>query len=152
MTTLTAVETWAVAQLSAIRISGTPLFKTVDHWRGQVGLADGGVASFHRYAPFAFVAAEIGRLSREGDYDANLSIVLNVMIGAADETIGRWRIGERGVNAMFEAAFLEIDGQHPGQSLACNDFYLTDTIENITTDKFGGIQLVFAADWIPLKT
>lgn len=152
LTTLTAVEQWAVARLSALQVNGQPLFRTVAHWLGQVGLADGGVASFQRYAPFAFVSAEIGRLSREGDYDANLSLVLNVLIGAAAEPAGQWRIAADGIGAMFEAVFLELDGQHPGGALACNDFYLTDTAENITTDKFGGIQLIFAADWIPLKS
>ena len=169
---LTAVEAWAVATLTAMTDdAGQPLFKNiemsngaarqkpgaekcVDHWLGQVGTNDGGIASFARYCPFAFVKAVVTRVAREGGYDANCGIELNIFLGQRSEAAGVCRIGSDtviGANRIFEQVFLTFDGQHPGSGIACDDFFLTDAGEPISSNKMCGIELEFRANWIPLK-
>lgn len=171
--TLTLVEQWAVAKLTALTdAAGQPLFrnlilsdgvpvhdpakedKCVDHWLGQIGLADGGVASFERYAPFAFVEAEIGRTSREGDGDANAQIVLNILIGQASAADGVCRVGDAdtiGANRLFERVFLAFDHTRPDDArVTCDDFELAEAPQNLVTPRRLGLQLVFTANWIPL--
>lgn len=170
---LTDIEDAAIAVLIALNDdNGDPLFKNisqaesvnsqtagaekcVNHWLGQIGIADGGIASFGRYSPFAFVRTSLLRTEREGGYDANVRISLDIAVGQQSEFGGIARIGDAthvGINRIFEKVFLAIDNWHPGSGIACDPFYLTDTVENVMTDKQAGLQLHFEAAWIPLNS
>jgi len=160
---LTGIEDWAITKLKALTEYGNPLFRQdeagrddcVDHWIGQLGMGNSGIESFVRYAPFAFVQAELERVKREGDYDANIRINLAILIGQKSVEEGLCRIGSGdvvGANRMFEVVFTAFDGVHPGDGFTCDEFYLTDVVENINTPKKCGLQLIFSAHWIPVTT
>ena len=160
---LTGIEDWAITKLKALTEYGNPLFRQdeddradcVDHWIGQLGMGNSGIESFNRFAPFAFVQAELERVKREGDYDANIRINLAILIGQKSVEEGLCRIGSAdvvGANRMFEIVFTAFDGVHPGDGFTCDEFYLTDVVENINTPKKCGLQLIFSAHWIPVTT
>lgn len=170
---LTTIEERAIAVLVALNNDDSaPLFKNiednagtfqqiantekcVDSWLGQIGTADGGIASFERYCAFAFVRTSIGRASREGDYDANLHISLDIAVGQMSEQHGICRIGDAdtvGINRIFEKVFLAFDEWHPGSGMACDPFYLAGATELVVHHQRHAIQLHFEANWIPITT
>lgn len=153
---LTQVEDWAITTLAALKDGNeADLFKTVDHWHGQLASGGSGYESFNKYTAFAFVQAELNRVSRQGDGDGCVEIQLFVMIGQSSKEEGICRLGDAthvGTNRMFEKVLLALDGKHPGDGIACDDFFLTDVLENINQPKRHGIQPVFTAKWIPLNT
>lgn len=173
---LTDVEAWAIEKLIALdNDAGEPMFKNiedqdgtftqkanaekcVDHYTGQLGaeLASA-IASFNKYCPFAFVKSEIVRVDREGDFDANLSIALTIMIGQSSNTRGVCRIGDDnrpGTNRMMEKLILAFDRKHPnsdGYDVSCDDFYLNDILAVINSAKKSGVYLEFLAPWITIN-
>jgi hypothetical protein len=144
-------------------VGGKPAEKCVDHWAGQIAFGGSGQESFERFAPFAFVRAGLDRIDREGGFDANLRITLDISLGQSDPRPLVARLGaddKPGTNRILEKVFMALDDWHPDNGLTldeservqCNPFYLTDALVTNTTLKSSGLQLHFEADWIPLKT
>ncbi|HOQ06046.1 MAG TPA: hypothetical protein PKY88_12630 [Anaerohalosphaeraceae bacterium] len=150
---LTELEDWACRRLSEMTEDGRPCFRTVAPWAGQVGIADGGVSSFERYAPMAFVQASVERLSREGDYAPALHIILDIAFGDRSGIDGAARRGGPdtvGVNRLFEKIVLAFDRSHPGPDFCCDEFYLSDAADLIVHPKMHYRQVRFEARWIPI--
>ncbi|HQG06755.1 MAG TPA: hypothetical protein PLX18_11030 [Anaerohalosphaeraceae bacterium] len=148
---LTQVRNWAVGVLAAVEDGGQRAFKTVEPWIGQIGGADGGISSFARYAPFAFVRTLADRVEREGDGDADIFIHLDIVVGAADDRPGvclSGSDGKLGTDRLIELVIMEIDRQHPGKGVVCDDFYLTDCQPVWIRPQQSAVQLHFVARWI----
>jgi hypothetical protein len=143
------IEKWILSRLSALG-----LFKTVDHWGGQI--ADGGgPAAYLKYAPFAFVTFSHIAPRREGGFELNRRVGFLIFVGAQDDTPGVSRVGSTGKpgsSFLMEAVTAALDDKHPGEGFDCDRLYLTDSQIVVNSEKMSEIYLGFEADWIKPTT
>lgn len=145
------IEAWFVAQLKTLQNNNKDVFKTVDHWRHQIGLGDSGIESFGRYAPFAFVKWQPTSPGREGGYDLNQKLTIAVAIGQISKAIGDARIGnanEIGISLMHTLVINLFEGKHPGEGFTCDDFYYAGDDESVDYPKKCAIEIYFEANYI----
>jgi len=144
------LEAWFVSQLTALTHDGAAVFKTVDHWRHQIGVGGSGTESFDRFAPFAFVEyIPAGSTQREGGYDLNNIRRIGVAIGQKSNDAGDARIGNTNKLGTSEIADLVealFEGAHPGEGFDCDNFYYVGEKLSIDTDKHHAIELFFEAN------
>ena len=144
------LEAWFVAQLTALTNDGGAVFKTVDHWRHQIGVGGGGTESFDRFAPFAFVEyIPADKTAREGGYDLNNVRRIGVAIGQKSGSPGDARIGNANSLGTSEIADLVealFEGAHPGDGFDCDNFYYVGEKLSIDTDRHHATELFFEAN------
>jgi len=107
------LEAAVVERLKTLQNEGVDVFKTVDHWRHQIGIGNSGIASFERFAPFAFVKWRPESPQREGDYDLNQKLTIAVAIGQINTQDGDARIGSAdkiGISLMHSLVVNLLDG------------------------------------------
>jgi len=151
---LARLEAWFVEQLTALEHDGKKVFKTVDHWRGQIGLDAGGVESFDQFAPYAFVAFSPTGPERAGGYDLNRKITITVAIGQTSKAAGIARIGDAnhpGISLIHTLVINLFEGQHPGDGFTCDEFYFISELQNVNHPKRFGMQLFFSANYLPVS-
>lgn len=145
------LEKWIIDK---IKTDYPGLFKTVDHWRGQIA-DDGGPAAYMKHAPFAFVTYGHLRPRREGDYDLNKQIGFVVFVGQADDAAGVSRIGSAakpGSLSLGDAVITSIDNQHPGAGFDCDRLYLVESQIVVNAARMSEIYYGFEAAWITPST
>jgi len=145
------IEAWFVSQLTALEYEGKIVFKTVDHWRGQIGIGNSGIESFERFAPFAFVKYQPVRPSREGDYDLNRKLRIAVAVGQSSREAGIARIGsdtKMGISIIQSLVVNLFESVHPGDGFSCDDFYYTGDAESVDHPKRFAIELYFEASYL----
>lgn len=148
---VTNLEKWIIDK---IKTDYPGLFKTVDHWRGQI-TDDGGPAAYLKHAPFAFVTYGHLRPRREGDYDLNKQIGFVVFVGQADDAAGVSRIGSAskpGSLSLGDAVIAAIDNQHPGSGFDCDRLYLVESQIVVNAARMSEIYYGFEAAWINPST
>lgn len=145
------IEAWFVSKLTALQYEGETVFKTVDHWRGQIGIGNSGIESFDRFAPFAYVKYQPVRPGREGDYDLNRKLRIAIALGQSSKAAGIARIGsdtELGISIIQSLVTNLFEGVHPGEGFTCDDFYYTGDAESVDYPKRCGIELYFEANYL----
>jgi hypothetical protein len=144
--TIINVERWAVYQLAAAGV-----FRTVDVWKHQVAASQGGMESFDRFAPFAFVGEDPTSPSREGGYDLNRKIRLVILVGQKSAADGAARIGDAdtvGTAELRDIVIAALDNANPGEGLSCDDFYYVGCTEVIDGPRRHAVELIFEAQWL----
>ena len=139
---LTSIEDWAVGKLQTLSI-----FKNVR----SVQPDDYKLASIEGLAPLALVKATLGAPTREGGYDCNRTIALQVVFGNHHNTPGVARRGSAsvvGVSKMAELVFDALEGQHPGAGFDCDDFYFVGAVETFDNTKDYALEFQCEANWI----
>lgn len=148
----TKLEAWAVSVLAALTDqAGAPIFKTVDHWRHQIGLAGGGLESVQRFAPFAIVKYQPEYPDRAGDEDLTQVRRLAVAVGqyAKGDGVAVSRIGSATVMGALELAervIAALEDAHPGAGFDCDHFTYAGENEIMDHPDFYGLELYFDAN------
>jgi len=149
------VEAWIKTTLAALTVgegeAAVDVFTTVDHWRHQIGIGQGGMESFDRYAPFAFVSRADVSTDRQGDYDLRQIISFEVLVGQKSSAEGECRIGSAtllGTSRIRELVIDALDKQHPGAGFACDDMRYVGEHEVVDLPKKHAIQMHFELPWI----
>jgi hypothetical protein len=145
------IEAWFVSQLTALKYEGETVFKTVDHWRGQIGIGKSGIESFERFAPWAYVKYQPVRPEREGDYDLNRKLRIAVALGQSSREAGIARIGsgtKLGISIIQTLVTNLFEGVHPGEGFTCDEFNYTGDAEIVDQPKRCGIELYFEANYL----
>ncbi|MGH2271392.1 hypothetical protein ACQ9LF_06295 [Anaerohalosphaeraceae bacterium U12dextr] len=139
---LTQIENWAVGILASLS-----LFKTVR----AVQPSDYSLASLEGLAPMALVKATLGAPTREGGYECNRQIALQIVFGSHHATPGLARRGSDtvvGVSTMAELIFDAFDCVHPGAGFDCDEFYFVGAVETFDTIKEYALEFQFQANWL----
>lgn len=145
------IEAWFIEQLKSLEYDNKGVFKTVEHWRHQIGLGNSGIESFDRYAPFAFVKWQPTRPDREGGYDLNQKLTVAVAIGQTSKSKGNARIGdddEIGISLMHSLVINLFEGKHPGEGFTCDEFYYNGEDESVDHPKKYAIEIYFEANYM----
>lgn len=139
---LTRIENWAVGILESMAV-----FKTVR----SVQPSDYSLASLEGLSPLALVKATLGAPTREGGYDCNRQIALQIVFGSHHTTPGLARRGSSaviGVSKMAELIFDAFERSHPGAGFDCDDFYFVGAVETFDSAKDYALEFQFEANWI----
>lgn len=147
------LEVWAAGLLAELTYGGSALFKTAAPWRYQVGLANSGVESYDRFAPFAFVKVEGAEAAREGDYDLNFKLRLVIAFGQVSTAAGSARIGDAdtiGCSQIADLVRVAFDGIHPGSGFDCDEFNFTGLYDSVEDVKRHAMEMHFEANWLPV--
>ncbi len=145
------LEAWIISLLAALTSGGKDVFKEVDHWRSQIADDNSGLASFGRFAPFAFVAYQDCDGRREGDHDLRQELLFAVTFGQKSREAGICRIGDAnnlGTSRMRELIIDALDHTHPGDGFGCDDLHYLREETYINAAKMNGIQMWFKIDWL----
>jgi len=142
----TNIEQWIAATLAALTDGGETVFKTADIWKYQVSASKGGVDSFARYAPFAFVAYDSVDGAREGDYDLRQAMLFRVVIGCVSKEEGVARIGDAnnmGCDKIRDLVIAALDKQHPGEGFDCDEIFFDRDFILVELPKIHAVQMHF---------
>jgi len=140
------LEAWLAAQLAALSLDGSTIFRTAEQWKYQIAAGSGGAEAFGRYAPFAFVSYYPAQPAREGDYDLCQVLRFAVLIGTDAKSDGAARLGDGehlGVSRLRDLVIAELDGSHPGAGFECDDFYYTGETEAYEDPRRYAVEMYF---------
>ena len=147
---ISQVETWAIGVLQAlVDDAEVTRFKTVDHWKHQIGEDNSGTESIDRFAPFAFVKCVPLEPERAGGYELNDRLRLMVAIGQKSKANGVARLGDAnhlGTNQLRDLVIAALEDQHPGGDLTCDEFHYNGGREVVDRPRQHGLELYFDAN------
>lgn len=150
--TMTKLEEYVVAILSALTdADGEAIFKTVEHWNGQIASGGSGLASFDKFAPFAFISCYHERPDFEGDRDLKQSFIIAVAIGQSGKDLVEARIGsdrQLGCSMLHDLVIDALNDTHPGEGVQTENLYYDGAQLIINGDKKYAEQIEFKADYI----
>jgi hypothetical protein len=149
--TMAKVEEFIVDTLAALEYNGVKVFKTADHWDGQIGQEDSGKESFERYTPFAFVKGFHNDPDFEGDRDLKQSFRFAVCVGQSAKTSKLSRIGDDknlGVSMLHDLVIDAINGKHPGSGIQTECLFFDGASEVVDGKNKYAEELQFKADYI----
>jgi len=145
------LEQWFADVLAAMTNGGVKVFDTAKVWRHQVGVTEGGLEAFERYAPFAFPGFVSDEAAREGDNDLRRVLEFAILVGVTSKSDGDARTGtatDLGVSKIVDLVIAAFDQQHPGEEFTCDPVYYTSTIEALVAPKKYAVEMRFEVSYI----
>jgi len=145
---IVTAEKWIADALAALKKVEAPdekVFKAAEPWNYQIDPTRGGVESFVKYSPFAFVSFLPPGSSRHGDYDLAEELLFAVALGTVSKAVGVARTGDAdsyGIGKLYDLAVNAIDKHHPSVE-GCDELYYFDSDLVSETDKSYCMQLYF---------
>jgi len=148
---ISQLEQWFADELAALEIETIKVFRTADIWKYQVAAIKGGLESFERYAPFAFVSYLSADGAREGDYDLRQVLEFAIVVGVTSKAEGVARFGDDthlGIGKIRDLVIALFDKKHPGGELKCDEIYYTGEIILADAPKVFAIQIHFETSFL----
>lgn len=143
------IEDWLAEVLAALTDGdGAAVFKTAEPWTHQLA---SGAESFQQFEPFAFISFWPADAAREGDYDLNDKLRFSILIGLESKVSGIARRGDDnhlGASRIRDLVVAAVEGTHPGDGFACDDFYFSGETELVDSAKRYATELHFTANWL----
>jgi hypothetical protein len=148
---ISQLEQWFADELAALESGGEKVFRTADIWKYQIAAVKGGLESFERYAPFAFVSYLSADGAREGDYDLRQVLEFAIVLGVQSKAEGVARFGDAnnlGIGKIRDLVINLFDKQHPGGELKCDEIYYTGEIPLADAPKVFAVQMHFETSFL----
>jgi len=148
---ISQLEQWFADTLIPLESEGKKIFRTADVWKYQVAPVKGGMESFERYAPFAFVSFLSADGAREGDYDLRQVLEFTIVLGVTSKAEGVARFGDEshlGIGKIRDLVIALFDHQHPGGDLKCDEIYYTGEIILADAPKVFAVQMHFETSFL----
>ena len=144
------LEDAIAAVLAALTYDGEDLLKTAEAWEHQIELANMH-ETIPRYAPFAFVGYAPVNPQREGDYELNEQLRIEILYGVSSSAPGVARRGDDnhvGASLIRDLIIAAVEDLHPGATFDCDEFEYSGEVEYIDSPRayLGGLR--FVANWL----
>lgn len=145
------IEDWAIAILAALKDGDDDdVFTNTDPW-SSTDKIEVLIESLKKFPRAAIVGCGFYSPKREGGYDLNQQLLLEVMVSVTSREAGVARRGDDkhlGGSRIYDLVVAAFENVHPGDGFNCDEFHFAADRVMLDLPRHYIVEILFTANWI----